>query len=182
MKLTLIAGGVLFLCAIVAMLIPFTLGVKPPAWKAEGKPTSEVATVEYVVDGDTIAVTRDGRSVPERVRLIGIDTPELGHGKGPDECWAVEARDMLRGLLPKGTKVALYPDPSQASTDKYGRLLRHVFTGEGTPDRSSVALYLLAMGAGPEHTYDTPYAGQAEYRHDADLARTNQLGYWHDCQ
>lgn len=166
----------------VSGLIATSQDSRPDTVQQHETPTAETATVAYVVDGDTIAVTRAGRPEPERVRLIGIDTPELGHGTGPDECWAVEARDMLRGLLPEGTDVTLYPDPSQDSTDKYGRLLRHVFTGEGTPARSSVALHLLAMGAGPEYTYDAPYAGQPEHRHDADLARTRQLGYWGVCR
>lgn len=136
----------------------------------------EYATVAYVVDGDTIAITRDGYAAPERVRLIGIDTPELGHGKGPDECWAAEARDELAALLPEGTEVTLRTDPSQASRDRYGRLLRHV-------DASGVNVvrYQLQAGAGPEYTYDQPYEGQAEYRADEAHARAAGLGSWGAC-
>ena len=138
--------------------------------------TLENATVDYVVDGDTIAVTRDGHTEPERVRLIGIDTPELGHSKGPDECWAAEARDELKALVPQGTEVALSADPSQPDVDKYGRLLRHV-----DADGVNVVRYQLQAGAGPEYTYDAPYTGQAEYRADEQRARAAGLGSWGAC-
>ncbi|WP_336653541.1 MULTISPECIES: thermonuclease family protein [unclassified Leucobacter] len=136
----------------------------------------EQATVAYVVDGDTIAITRDGHADPERVRLIGIDTPELGHGKGPDECWAAEARDELKALLPEGTEVTLSADPSQPDVDKYGRLLRHIDAGG-----VNVVRHQLQAGAGPEYTYDAPYAGQAEYRAEEQRARTAGLGSWGAC-
>lgn len=105
-----------------AVIAAFNLAV--PDRNASPVQKGEHGTVAYVVNGDTIAVTRDGHTVPERVRLIGIDTPELGHGKGPDECWAAEARDELKTLLPQGTEVALSADPSQPDVDKYGRLRR----------------------------------------------------------
>ena len=57
--------------------------------------TDGMATVTHVVDGDTIDVEIGGRE--ERVRLIGIDSPEL---RPEVECFRVEARDYLRGMLP----------------------------------------------------------------------------------
>ena len=55
--------------------------------------------VDYVHDGDTLFLT-DQRGTELKARLIGVDTPELG-----TDCYADEARDYLRGLLPEGTEV-----------------------------------------------------------------------------
>jgi micrococcal nuclease len=76
------------------------------------------ATVSYVVDGDTIAM-RNG----PHVRLVQIDTPEVGSG----ECYSRRAAKDLRRLVPDGARVALRADPRLDSVDRYGRLLRYVY-------------------------------------------------------
>lgn len=73
----------------------------------------EKGVVAYAVDGDTLAMQNGNR-----VRLIGIDTPEKG-----EPCWQ-EAKDRLRELV-EGKKVLLFKDVSE--TDKYGRLVRYVY-------------------------------------------------------
>lgn len=78
------------------------------------------ATVLRVIDGDTI-VLADG----QRVRYIGIDTPELGP---PEEYYAREATSANRQLV-EGKEVALEKDTSE--TDRFGRLLRYVYV-DGT--------------------------------------------------
>ena len=70
-----------------------------------------------VYDGDTLTL-RDGR----RVRLLQIDTPELGSG----ECYSRAARTALLVLAPPGKKVVLEADPALDPVDRYGRLLRYV--------------------------------------------------------
>ncbi|RME48535.1 MAG: hypothetical protein D6791_03070, partial [Chloroflexi bacterium] len=79
------------------------------------------ATVRRVIDGDTIELTSG-----DRVRYIGIDTPEMSE---PRECYATEATAKNRELV-EGKRVALRKDVSE--TDRYGRLLRYVYlpTGE----------------------------------------------------
>lgn len=87
------------------------------------------ASVEWIVDGDTIDVVIDGRE--ERVRLIGIDTPEIAHessGNRPGngaECFADEAHALTASLLPIGTPVRLERDV--VGRDDYGRLLAYVY-------------------------------------------------------
>jgi micrococcal nuclease len=76
------------------------------------------ATVSYVVDGDTLAL-RNG----PHVRLVQIDTPEVGTG----ECYSRRAAKALRKLAPAGARVGLEADPNLDSVDRYGRLLRYVF-------------------------------------------------------
>jgi micrococcal nuclease len=73
--------------------------------------------VERVADGDTLTC-RDGR----RIRLIGIDTPELRQGESGHR-----ARAALTRLAPPGTPVRLERDV--APRDRYGRELAHVWTG-----------------------------------------------------
>jgi micrococcal nuclease len=95
--------------------------------------------VAYVVDGDTIAVRID-RGL-EKVRLIGIDTPESRKNEraalqaersNRDIKTIMEfgrrAKDTLKGLLPKGTEVRIEYDVQKR--DKYGRLLGYVYTSD----------------------------------------------------
>lgn len=123
-----------------------------------------------VIDGDTIRINDD-----TRVRIIGIDTPEIGRDGDPDECYAQTAREELNDLI-YDRQVTLVSDPSQEDTDRYDRQLRHVFIGE-----TNVALTLIESGAGYEYTYDVPYQDQEEYRTAEDDARTHARGLWGAC-
>lgn len=135
---------------------------------------AEYAEVVAVVDGDTIDVQLpDGK---ERIRIIGIDTPEIGREAGEvNDCYAEEARTFLDELL-YGRTVELRTDPSQQSIDDYGRLLRHVYI-----DGEDAALAVLSAGAGIEYTYDADYVGQANYRAAEATAREEALGLWSLC-
>ena len=84
---------------------------------------TEQVTVEHVVDGDTIDVVSGGETT--RVRLLNIDTPEIGRDGALDECYAQEAKAHLEELLPRGTTVTLEYDVEEQ--DKYGRDLAGVF-------------------------------------------------------
>ncbi len=93
-------------------------------------PIEANATVDHVVDGDTIDVIVDGGG-EERVRLTGIDTPEVAHpasGSRPasaGECFGDEATAFTESLLPVGTPVRLERDV--VGRDDYGRLLAYVY-------------------------------------------------------
>ena len=90
---------------------------------------AESAQVIAVVDGDTIDVQTAGGEA--RVRLIGLDTPEINRDGGQDDCYAQEARDELNAMV-YGQAVELRADPTQDDTDRYGRLLRHVYSSESS--------------------------------------------------
>ncbi len=77
------------------------------------------AVVEYVIDGDTVDVIIDGNE--ERIRLIGIDTPETKKRDSPIECFGPEATAFTELLLPVGTPVRIERDI--VNRDDYGRLL-----------------------------------------------------------
>ena len=89
------------------------------------KPVS--ATCIRAVDGDTIIVNIAG--VKERVRLIGVDTPETKHPRKPVQHFGKEAYNFTWRMA-EGKKVRLEFDQNQR--DKYKRLLAYVYLEDGT--------------------------------------------------
>ncbi len=100
---------------------PATTTARDPSDRADAN-----ARMVRVVDGDTIVVDVDGRE--ERVRLIGIDTPESVAEERPDQCYGVEASDEVKRLLPEGTELVLERDVEPR--DQYDRLLAYVYRAE----------------------------------------------------
>lgn len=148
----------------------------PPALSDEETPSQATAKTEVVavVDGDTIDVMTPAGE--ERVRIIGIDTPEIGRDGEASECYAEDAREFVDDLL-YGHDVELRADATQADVDAYGRLLRHVFI-----DGRSAAVETLAAGAGYEYTYDVAYDGQSEHQAAEGEAQSAGLGLWGACE
>ena len=127
--------------------------------------------VVKVVDGDTIDVSLDGKT--ERIRLIGINTPETVDPRKPVECFGREASDKAKALL-SGKKVYLEADKISGERDKYNRLLRFVFLEDGT----SFNLLMIREGFAYEYTYDVPYKYQAEFKAAQKEAEANKAGLW----
>lgn len=134
-------------------------------------------TVEHIVDGDTIDVrVGDGRT--ERVRLTGIDTPELAHEPGEvAECFATEASEFIAELLPIGTAVRLERDV--VGRDDYGRLLAYVFrSDDGVFVNREIVRhgYALPLNIPPNDTF-------AEVVVDAARAAQREgTGLWSACR
>jgi len=96
------------------------------------------ATVQRVVDGDTLRLS-DGRNV----RMIGLNTPELGKQGRSDEPFAVAARKRLEALVAESDgRVGL--QLGAESKDRYGRTLAHVFSAKG----ENLEAQMLADGLG----------------------------------
>lgn len=94
--------------------------------------------VQRVVDGDTLRLS-DGRSV----RMIGLNTPELGKKGRSDEPFAVTARQRLEALVAASDgRVGLLPGTE--SKDHYGRTLAHVYSADG----ANLEAQMLAEGLG----------------------------------
>ena len=103
-------------------------GERPPAGAervevAAGDSGTILHSVDWIPDGDTIHLT-DGA----KVRLIGINTPEVAHRDDPAEPGGPAARDFLRDVL-ADKRVRL--EIGEEAEDKYGRTLAHVFTADG---------------------------------------------------
>ncbi|MFC0360366.1 thermonuclease family protein [Kytococcus schroeteri] len=121
--------------------------------------------VVKVVDGDTLHVRL--ASGVERVRVIGLDTPEIG------ECGFREASAGLRNLV-AGTTVTRERDPTQDNRDRYGRLVRHVRMAGG----DSAAVRMIRQGLAPEYLYDEPYQNRAAHLAAERAAKAERLGIW----
>ena len=92
-----------------------------------GRPTAAgggVARVVRAVDGDTIVVSRDGGRTEERVRYIGVDTPETVKPDTPVQCFGPQASAFNHHLV-EGRRVRLVFGVERR--DVYGRLLAYVY-------------------------------------------------------
>jgi micrococcal nuclease len=123
--------------------------------------------VRYVYDGDTVTL-EDGR----RLRLIGIDTPELGRDGKADQPYAVAARDALRSLLEKRPELDLRLDRTRH--DIHGRLLAHAFLVDGT----SLSAWLLERGYATLLIIPPDDWNAACYQAAERRARTDERGIW----
>ena len=143
-----------------------------------GAPTTTLpdgsARVTRVVDGDTIVVDLAGRS--EKVRLLGIDTPETKSPTKPVQCYGKEASTHTTDLLPPGTVVRLERDVEER--DVYGRLLAYVFR---VSDGLFVNLELAHDGFASLLTYQPNVAHVGELTAAVDDARSHQAGLWGQC-
>lgn len=131
-----------------------------------GQPDTGV--VEKVFDGDTVKLA-DGR----HVRILGVNAPEIDHGKKKDgQPLGEEAKALTESLIPPKTKVMLYFDVERV--DHYQRTLAHIYTA----DKISVAGELLRKGMGfhaavpPNLSLNSCLADQEK------IARQKNLGVW----
>ncbi len=132
------------------------------------------ASVDYVVDGDTVDMIIDG--VNERVRLIGIDTPETKKENTPIQCFGLEATAFTQSLLPEGTPVYLERDVE--ARDIYGRLLAYAYRVDtGT----FVNLELVRQGFAQPLTIPPNVAHSSEFVDAARAAEAADLGLWAQC-
>jgi micrococcal nuclease len=133
------------------------------------------ATVEYVVDGDTIDVAIDGDD--ERVRLIGIDTPETRLPDSGVECFGPEASAFTAELLPPGTPVRLERDV--VGRDDYGRLLAYVYrAGDGV----FVNYEIVRQGFAQPLTIPPNVAHADLFVEAARAAEAADAGLWGRCR
>lgn len=132
------------------------------------------AVVDFVIDGDTIDVILD--SGEERVRLIGIDTPEEGRDGEPSECFADEATAFTASLLPIGTPVRLERDV--VGRDDFGRLLAYVYRAS---DGLFVNEAILRNGFGQPLTIEPNSTFADRFVDAAFAAEADDLGLWVSC-
>lgn len=86
--------------------------------------------VTRYVDGDTIEVDMNGKK--ERIRMIGIDTPETHKPNTPVQCYGPAAAAHTKNIISHaGGQVRLAGDPQSTNRDRYDRLLRYVYLPDG---------------------------------------------------
>lgn len=133
------------------------------------------ATVQHVVDGDTIDISIGGKT--ERVRLIGINTPETKHPTKGVECFGPEASAYTEQLLPKGT--ALRVERDVEARDKYGRLLLYVYIAS---NNVFVNLDLVMNGYARPMVFEPNTAHKADFAQAATQAELRNVGLWQACR
>jgi len=130
------------------------------------KPLSAICI--KAVDGDTIIVNIAG--VKERVRLIGVDTPETKHPRKPVQRFGKEAYNFTWRMV-EGKKVRLEFDQNQR--DKYRRLLAYVYLEDGTFLNAEI----IKQGYG--HAYTRfPFRHMQKFRNYEREARIRKRGLW----
>ena len=127
--------------------------------------------VRKVVDGDTLEVTGG-----ERVRLIGVDTPETVAEDRPVGCFGKEASRFTASVVPPGTEVRLVGDAEQR--DRFGRLLAYVYR---RADGLFVNAELLRRGYAQLLTIPPNIAHTDEFAALARQAREGSQGLWAAC-
>jgi micrococcal nuclease len=153
---------------------------RPGATTARAPTVPGAAVVEHHVDGDTVDVIIEGRE--ERVRLTGIDTPEVAHEgsanrPGNDaECFGDAAAAHIIGLLPLGTEVRLVRDV--VARDDYGRLLAYIFR---LSDDLFVNEAMVRDGFAQPLTIPPNVAYAETFVAAARAAEADDIGLWRSC-
>lgn len=158
--------GALFICGVLVIFL--MCRVAAAAQNCSADRIKAHSRVVYVYDGDTVKLA-DGR----RLRLIGIDTPELGRGGSPPQPYAVRARERLRALLDAhANRIGLRYD--RVRRDRYQRTLAHVYL----PDGTNAAAALLRQGLGAALAVPPNLWNLDCYRAAERQARTQRRGVW----
>jgi micrococcal nuclease len=144
--------------------------VQPPAWADAGCGAThidEYAAVAYIYDGDTVRLG-DGR----HVRLVGINTPEIGHDGAPSQPYAVKAKQALMDLISSHRhELGLHYD--QERFDRYRRTLAHVYV-----DGQSVEAWLLNQGLATLFIVPPNDENLTCYATAEQASRDNRRGLW----
>jgi micrococcal nuclease len=132
------------------------------------------ATMISVVDGDTIDVNIDGHR--ERVRLIGIDTPETKKPNTPVQCFGPEATRFTKSILVEDALLHLERDV--VARDDYGRMLAYVYLAT---DGTFVNMAIVREGFARVLTIRPNAAHADEFVVAARAAQADNIGLWAGC-
>jgi micrococcal nuclease len=128
-----------------------------------------------IADGDTITVDMEGKK--EKIRFIGVDTPEVAHNSGEvNQCYAQRAKAFVEAAI-DGKRVKLVADEKGTNRDRYGRLLRYVYNYQNI----SIDEQLVSEGYG--FAVDGfNYSKKDEYLSFMAQAEQSRKGLWGICQ
>lgn len=170
----------LFLLVLILLLVAATIyafKTSPPKLPLFGSSPSASQPGFFKVlesaDGDTIVVDMSGTQ--ERVRLVGVDTPETHHPDKPVQCFGQAASNFTSELL-DGKSVRLESDQQSTNRDRYDRLLRYVYTESG----ELLNKKLITEGYGFAYT-SFPFDKSTEFRMAEDQAKQSGVGLWSAC-
>ena len=138
-----------------------------PTDSEEGTTVSDSSTIKVirVIDGDTFEIEGG-----ERVRLIGVDTPESVKPNVPVECFGKDSSEYLKSLV-EGKEVRLEPD--RTNRDRYARLLRYAYLGD-----IFINEQIVREGYAESVAYKPDVAKQAILDQAEERAKAEQRGRW----
>ena len=139
-----------------------------PAVAGESTDSKDTFLVTKVIDGDTIELENG-----QKVRYIGIDTPETVDPRRKVECFGKEASDKNKELV-LNKRVSLVKDVSE--TDKYGRLLRYVYVNDIFVNNT-----LVREGFANASTYPPDVKFAQQFKKAEEEARAQRKGLWGSC-
>lgn len=124
--------------------------------------------VKWVYDGDTLLL-KDGR----KIRIIGINTPEVAHHKKKGERYGREATEQLRALL-KQSNNRVRLELGKEKLDRYKRHLAHVFL----PDGRDISLWMLKNGWATTMIFPPNTHYIEDYQQAEHTAQKKKLNIW----
>jgi len=139
-------------------------GAQAGTFSVVGK--SRWVSVAYIFDGDTFR-SRSG----ERIRLLGINTPEVAHNAQPRQPYAKQAKRRLKQLI-LGKSVRLRLDKEKK--DKYGRTLAQIYLRDGR----WINQILVAEGLAHVYTFAPNFYWTNALLKTEKIARTDMRGLW----
>jgi micrococcal nuclease len=153
--------------AVIAALLLYRYAVSTSDERHGKQRREETVTVTWVLDGDTFET-----DAGERVRLLGIDAPEVAHHGQQEEPFGDESTAWLRQQI-SGRVVTLHLGVEE--TDRYGRTLAWVYSADGT------LINQLALSTGQAKLLDRfglPLDLEPGLRKAAATARLQRVGLW----
>ncbi len=172
----------IFLCLLLCLLLPSCSGISQQQDARRDQPVAGLApqtrgnapatpdrrflTVKKVYDGDTVLL-EDGR----KIRLLGINTPEIAHGNRVGEAGGEQAKAWLtEKLLNQPVRLEIGVE----KTDHYGRTLAHLFNTEN----EHINLQLVANGMASVEIFPPNLAYAGQLASAEQHAETAHLGIW----
>jgi len=165
----------IFLCLLLCLLLPSCSGIgpqpaanyaQPVTGQTTATPDNSFLTVKKVYDGDTVLL-EDGR----KIRLLGINTPEITHGNRPGEAGGVWAKSWLSDkLLNQPVRLEIGVE----NTDHYGRTLAHLFNAQN----EHINLQLVANGMASVEIFPPNLAYAEQLTEAGQQAESKRLGIW----
>jgi endonuclease YncB( thermonuclease family) len=156
-----------------ALAEPSSIGGTSGQFDDRGAASGAIKRVVRVIDGDTIVVGPN-----EKVRLIGVDTPETVHPKKAVACFGKEAKQFTRDAV-EGKNIRLVLDKVYAKRrhkDRYGRTLAYAYLDDGRMLNSEL------IRQGYAHAYTRfPFRYLVEFRALEHEARHRAVGLWSNC-
>lgn len=155
------------------LLLAYTLQPDTSLQTPSPAPPGKYNVISYA-DGDTLTVDMNGRA--ERIRLIGVDTPETEKPGKPAQCYADKATAFMKERV-SDAAVRLEADTKGDNRDRYNRLLRYVYL----PDETLLNKVLIEQGYGFAYT-QFAFDKKEEFVQAQRNASREAIGLWGECK